>query len=196
MNGNIASCSAKVAANTNTTNSTAATVKKLDTRTGAIESEVKSLARRMLEYETVPKGGGKGRTKGPTVFNMASGELIPGGMPDPLPDAWINSARVNRAAGLGFLPEARQNQEDSWAAYNANNANNETSTDAQRVPPSEFALAARPGDRTGLVFGGFKADTDREEIECRLRQIVHGWEKGWRASGPWASLRSRAKSRS
>jgi hypothetical protein len=168
MNGAISANTSKVAANTNTTNKTAATVTKLDTKTDAMKEDVKKLTKRVLQLENAPKGGGKGGAKGPDVFSMAS----PRG-PDPfvMNDPWGDSVRGNRAAGLGFTPKERQDLDNGWAAYN-NDASNNTS----RAPQTEFVLAARPGDRTGLVFGGFKADTDREEIESRLRQIMHDTE--------------------
>ncbi len=143
----------------------------MDGKADAIEGDLKKLARRVLVLEGGTKGGAKGG-KNPAVFNLS-----PRGA-DPLQkdDPWWNG-RGNRAAGLGFAPEPRNEQEtnDEWAAY----ANNVSS----RPRPSEFTLASRPGDRTGLIFGGFKIDTDRDDIEECLRKIVHGTEGVERIKG-------------
>jgi hypothetical protein len=179
--GAVSNNTAKVAENTNTTNTTAALVKKVDGKADAIEGDLKKLARRVLVLEGGTKGGAKGG-KNPAVFNLS-----PRGA-DPLQkdDPWLNG-RGNRAAGLGFAPEPRNEQEtnDEWAAY----ANNVSS----RPRPSEFTLASRPGDRTGLIFGGFKIDTDREDIEDCLRKIMGDTEGGSRASRAWESSRSQAR---
>jgi hypothetical protein len=162
---------AKVELNTNTTNATKALVEKTDLKVTTLEGKFDSLNRRLAVVEGTAKGAAKGAAKGgkkPAEFNMS-----PRGA-DPLQgvnDPWGGS-RGNRAAGLGFAPEPRQAQEtnDEWAAYANNNVNN-----AGGARP-EFKLATRPGDRTGLISGGFANDSDSEDIEKCLRTIVHGVE--------------------
>ncbi len=98
---------------------------------------------------------------------------------DPLSvnDPWAASG--NRATGLGFVhtpPQAAQDEQESnaaWAGYANNNSGSPPRT-------SQYTLPARAGDRTGLIFGGFGADTDRADIEDCLRKImtnVDGVEK-------------------
>jgi hypothetical protein len=156
----------KVEENTNTTNTSAALIKNVGKKVDTLEGKLEKMNKRLSAVEGgAAKGSSKGSAKKPAVFNMS-----PRG-PDPLQtdDPWTNG-RVNRAAGLGFVPEPRQDQEtnDEWATY-ANNT-------AARGRTSEFTLAPRPGDRTGLIFGGFQTDTDREDIEACLRKIVLGVE--------------------
>ncbi len=142
MNGAISANTSKVAANTNTTNKTAATVTKHDSKTDAMKEDVKKFTKRVLQLENAPKGGGKGGAKGPDVFSMAS----PRG-PDPfvMNDPWGDSVRGNRAAGLGFTPKERQDLDNGWAAYN-NDASNNTS----RASQTEFVFGSKARGSHGI----------------------------------------------
>jgi hypothetical protein len=53
-------------------------------------------------------------------------------------------------------------------------------------------MPARPGDRTGLIFGGFKADTDRADIEDCLRKIMLNVDGVERKSRPSESSQLQA----
>ncbi len=105
------------------------------------------------EAKVAAKGGGKK----PAVFPMS-----PRASADPLQthDPWTRAG--NRAAGLGFVPDEHE-PDAAWAGY--------TNT-ASSPKPAQYTMPARPGDRTGLIFGGFKADTDRAHIEECLRKIM------------------------
>jgi hypothetical protein len=161
---------ARVEQNTNTCNATKALVEKSDEKMTTVERKVDSLTRRVAVLEGGPtKGAAKGAAKGggrPAEFNLSPRGVDPFLTNDP----W-GEVRGNRGAGLGFAPVPRQAQEssDEWAAY----ANNVNSASAARP---EFKLATRPGDRTGLIFGGFENDSDGDDIERCLRTIVQGIE--------------------
>ena len=111
------------------------------------------MARRVTMVEGgSTKGASKGAAKGggrPAEYNLSPRGVDPFLTNDP----W-GEARGTRGAGLGFVPAPRQAQEanDEWAAY----ANNVGTASASRP---DYKLATRPGDRTGLIFGGFENDS-------------------------------------
>jgi hypothetical protein len=88
----------KVDENTNTTNSSAAVVKKIETKVDNVESDVSKLACRVLSLEG--KGEAKGATKGGAP-KLAVFPMSPRAAADPLwtHDPWARGG--NRAAGLG-----------------------------------------------------------------------------------------------
>ncbi len=76
--------------------------------------------------------------------------MSPRAAEDPLwaPDPWTKAG--NRAAGLGFVLDV-QEPGAAWAGYTNN---------ASSPKPAQYTMPARSGDLTGLIFGGFEADTD------------------------------------
>jgi hypothetical protein len=161
---------AMVEQNTNTCNATKAAVVKVEEKQTSMEKKVDNLARRLTLVEGGPtKGASKGAAKGggrPVVHNLSPRGVDPFLTNDP----W-GEARGNWGAGLGFAPAPRQAQEtgEEWAAY----ANNVGTASAARP---DYKLATRPGDRTGLIFGGFDNDSDGDDIERKLRTIMQGIE--------------------
>ena len=91
----------EVAVNTNTTNISAAAVKKMETQVNKVESDLTKLSRRDLSLakKDDAKGAATGGGRNAAVFPMS-----PRACPDPLQthDPWLGSD--SRAAGLGFAP--------------------------------------------------------------------------------------------
>ena len=74
---------------------------------------------------------------------------------------------------LGFAPPP-QTSAAAAAAWQGWQASAATASSTPAVNP--YALEAKTGDRHTLIFGGFKPDTDRADIEEALRDIVDTYE--------------------